>query len=56
MFVFVFYVMLSFVGRGLCNELITRPKESYHAYNTIEKPKKRGQVWAVKATDDGVPW
>jgi hypothetical protein len=29
MFVFVFYVVLSCVGRGLCDGLITRPEESY---------------------------
>jgi hypothetical protein len=42
--------MLSCVGRGLCDELITCPKESYHL---IKKPKMGGQdrVWAVKATD-----
>jgi len=35
------YVVLSCVGRGLCNGLITRPEESYHVSNcVIEKPQK----------------
>jgi hypothetical protein len=29
------YVMLSCVGRGLCDELITRPEETYRASNCI---------------------
>jgi hypothetical protein len=47
------YVVLSCVGRGHCHELITRPKESYHVYNKIRKPKNGGKdpAWAVKATD-----
>jgi hypothetical protein len=29
MFVSCFYVVLSCVGRGLCDGLVTRPEESY---------------------------
>jgi hypothetical protein len=37
------YVVLSCEGRGLCNELITRPEESYLASNcVIKKPQYRG--------------
>jgi hypothetical protein len=44
----------SWPGRGLYDELITRPKESYQVSNKNNKPKKRGQApaWDVKATDD----
>jgi hypothetical protein len=35
-----FYVVLSCVRRGLCDELITRPKESYPVHNDIRKPSK----------------
>jgi hypothetical protein len=31
------YVALSCVGTGLCEELITRPKESYQVSNTIRQ-------------------
>jgi hypothetical protein len=31
---------LSCVGRGLCDGLITRSKESYHVSNKIQKPEK----------------
>jgi hypothetical protein len=34
------YVVLSCVGRGFCNELITRPKESYHESNNIRETSK----------------
>jgi hypothetical protein len=45
--------MLSCVGRGLCDELITRPKKSYNVSNKVKKPKGRPcPAWAVKATDD----
>jgi hypothetical protein len=46
--------VLSCVGTGLCDELITRPKESYNVYSKIKNTKKGGQgsVWAVKATGD----
>jgi hypothetical protein len=48
------YIVLTCVGRGLCEELITRPKESCRVSNTTKKPKMRGQgpAWAVKARDD----
>jgi hypothetical protein len=50
------YVMLSCVGRGLCNWLITRPEESYRVYvcvwsrNTVKGPyvpswKRKGNEW-----------
>jgi hypothetical protein len=48
------HVMLSCVGRGLCDGLITRPDESYRVCLTvcvIKKPQKRGgqgPIWAVK--------
>jgi hypothetical protein len=46
--------VLSCVGRGLCDELITRPKESHNVSSKIRNTKTGGQgsVWAVKATDD----
>jgi hypothetical protein len=37
------YVVLSCVGRGLCDELITGPEESYRVSNcmcVIKKPRK----------------
>jgi hypothetical protein len=34
------YVVLSCIGRGLCDELITRPKVSCPVSNKIQKPKK----------------
>jgi hypothetical protein len=34
------YVVLSCVGRGLCYELIRRPKESKLVSNRIQKPEK----------------
>jgi hypothetical protein len=48
------YVVLSCVSRSLSFELITRPKECYHASIKIKKLKMGGQApaWAVKATDD----
>jgi len=54
-FVFLcFYVVLFGVGRGLCDELITRTKESFHVSNKIKKSKKGGQgpAWAAKTTDN----
>jgi hypothetical protein len=39
------YVVLSCVGKGLCDELITHPEESYGASNcvcVITKPQYRG--------------
>jgi hypothetical protein len=32
-------VVLSCVGRGLCDGLITRPEESYHVCEITETPK-----------------
>jgi hypothetical protein len=45
--------VLSCVGRGLYDKLITHPKESYHVSIKIKKPKKGGQgpARAIKATD-----
>jgi len=34
------YVVLSCVGRGLCEELILHPKESYPMSDKIQKPRK----------------
>jgi hypothetical protein len=31
----VYYVVLSCVGRGLCDGLITRPEESYSVFNCL---------------------
>jgi hypothetical protein len=41
------YVVLSCVGRGLCDGLITRPEESYRVSNVCvitETPKGRPKV------------
>jgi hypothetical protein len=35
MFVSCLYVVLSCVGRGLCDGLITRPEESYRVHNCV---------------------
>jgi hypothetical protein len=35
------YVLLSCVGSGFCDQLITLPKESYHVSNNIIETKKR---------------
>jgi hypothetical protein len=40
MFVLCVYIMLFCVGRGLCDELIPRPKESYPVSAKIQKPKE----------------
>jgi hypothetical protein len=43
----VLYVVLSCVGRGLCDGLITRPEESYRVSNCVcdqETPKGRPKV------------
>jgi hypothetical protein len=44
------YAVLSCVGRGLYDQLITRPKKSHHVFNKIKKAKTGGQgtAWAVK--------
>jgi hypothetical protein len=46
--------MLSCVGRGLCDELVARLKESYHGSSKIKKHKEGGQdpSWVVKTSDD----
>jgi hypothetical protein len=51
------YVVLSCVSRGLRDELITHPKESYLMSSKIKAPKKGGQgpAWAIKARDDVIP-
>jgi len=50
------YVVLSCVGRGLCDGLITRPEESYRVSNcVIKKPQKRGgqgPIWAVAPEEE----
>jgi hypothetical protein len=43
-FLLFLYGALSCVGRGLCDELITRPKESYHVSDMIQKQKKSENV------------
>jgi hypothetical protein len=52
------YVVLSYVGRGLCDKLIARPNESYHVSNKLKNPKKGGQgpAWAAEAKDDESFW
>jgi hypothetical protein len=49
------YVVLSFVGRGLWNGLMTHPEESYCASNCVRlrnlnTEEDKARVWAV------VPW
>jgi hypothetical protein len=55
-FLMCLYVVLSCVGRGLCDGLITRPEESYHVSNyVIKKPQKRGgqgHIWAVAQEEE----
>jgi hypothetical protein len=54
MFVSCVY-MLSCVGRGLCNGLITRPEESYRVSNSAWlrnlKVRTQGPIWAVEPLD-----
>jgi hypothetical protein len=49
------YVVLSCVGRGLCDGLISRPEESYHVSNTVWlrnlKGGGQGTIWAVVPLD-----
>jgi hypothetical protein len=40
MIVLCFYVVFPVVGRGLCDETVTSPKESYHASNRIRDTSK----------------
>jgi hypothetical protein len=44
--------MLSYVGKGLCDGLITHPEESYRASNfmwlrNVSKEDDKAEVWAV---------
>jgi hypothetical protein len=44
--------MLSCVGKGFCDWLITPPEESFHVYNCVflrnpNKEEDRAQIWAV---------
>jgi hypothetical protein len=46
------YVVLSCVGIGLCDGLITRPEESYHVFNCVwlrnlNTEEEKAQVCAV---------
>jgi hypothetical protein len=48
------YVVLSCVGRGLCDGLITRPEESYRVSFYVcdqETPKReaKGPSWTISA-------
>jgi hypothetical protein len=55
MFVSCLYVVLSCVGRGLCDGLITRPEESYRVSNCVWLRNLRwggqGPMWAVEPLD-----
>jgi hypothetical protein len=55
MFVSCVYVVLSCVGRGLCDGLITRPEESYRVHNSVRlrnlKGGGQGPIWAVESLD-----
>jgi hypothetical protein len=43
------YVVLSCVGRGICEGLITRPEESYRVYNCMcdHRNTERGPMFQV---------
>jgi hypothetical protein len=47
--------VLSCVGRGLCDRLITRPEESYRVFNSVWlrnlKGGGQGPIWAVEPLD-----
>jgi hypothetical protein len=50
------YVVLSFVGTGLCDGLITRPEDSYRVSNCIcdqETPKREaeGPSWTISSCE-----
>jgi hypothetical protein len=50
------YVVLSCIGRGLCDGLITRPEESYRVSNCVcdqENPKRetKGPLWTISACE-----
>jgi hypothetical protein len=56
MFVCCLYVVLSCVGRGLCDGLITHPEESYcvSVYVCDQKTPKReakGPSWTISACE-----
>jgi hypothetical protein len=49
MFVSCFYVVLSCVGRGLCDWLITCPEESYHESCMCDhRNPKMGPIFQVE--------
>jgi hypothetical protein len=50
-FLLYLHVMLSCVGRGLCDGLITRPEESYRVsvcvrLRNLDTEEDKAQVWA----------
>jgi hypothetical protein len=49
-------VVLSCVGRGLCDGLITRPEESYRVSNCVcdqetQKREAKGPSWTINACE-----
>jgi hypothetical protein len=49
--------MLSCVGRGLCDELITSPEESYRVSNSVwlrNLKGGQGPIWAVEPLDASI--
>jgi hypothetical protein len=51
-FLLPLYVVLTCVGRGLCEGLISRPEESYRVSNcmllrNLNTEEDKAQVWAV---------
>jgi hypothetical protein len=51
-----FYVVLSCVGRGLCDGLITRPDESYRASVRVcdqetRKREAKGPSWTISVCE-----
>jgi hypothetical protein len=55
MFFLCLYVVLSCADRGLCDGLITRPEESYRAFNSVWLRNLngggQGPIWAVESMD-----
>jgi hypothetical protein len=51
------YFVVSCVGRGICDGLITRPEESYCVYNCVRsrnlKRGGQGTAWDVEAYEGG---
>jgi hypothetical protein len=48
------FVVLSCVGRGLCDGLVTRPEESYRAYvcdHDTPKREAKGPSWTISACE-----